>query len=111
MLGNPLTDPAWATKLVDTIERWVGTARHTVTDRAVKASRAIVFGVVVVCGLLTATPLAVIVFTRFVQVVLSRILRTDHGSTVWASYLVSGAVFMFIGFVLLRKRHKKEEAA
>lgn len=111
MLGNPLTDPNWATTLVDTIDKWVGKARTTVTDRAVKASRALVFSVVVIFGALTAGPLAVIVFTRFMQVVLSRILRTDHAATVWASYLISGALFMLVGFVLLRKRHKKEEAA
>lgn len=111
MLGNPLTDPEWSTRLVDTIERVVGKVRSTVTDNAVKASRALVFGVVVLFGLLTATPLAVILFTRFVEVVLSRILRTDHGTTVWASYLISGALFMFIGFVLLKKRHQKKESA
>ena len=44
MLGNPLTDPEWSTRLVDTIERVVGKVRSTVTDNAVKASRALVYG-------------------------------------------------------------------
>ena len=47
MPGNPLTDPNWAKDLADTIDRYVGKVRTTVTDRAVVAVRAVVFGIVI----------------------------------------------------------------
>ena len=47
MPGNPLTDPNWAPDLADTVERVVGKVRSTATDNAVKASRAVVFGVLI----------------------------------------------------------------
>jgi len=110
MPGNPFTDPQWAAQLADTVERLTARIRSVATDNAVKASRAIVFGVLVLLTVVAATPLAVILFTRFLQVVLSRIIRTDHGTTVWVSYLVAGVVFYVVGFVLLKKRHRKDPA-
>ena len=47
MPGNPLTDPNWAKDLADTVDRYVGKVRTTVTDRAVTAVRAVVFGIVI----------------------------------------------------------------
>jgi uncharacterized membrane protein YoaK (UPF0700 family) len=110
MPGNPFTDPNWAPDLADTVERVVGKVKATATDNAVRASRGVVFGVVVVFAVLTATPLLVILFTRLVQTVLSRMTRTDHAVTVYLSYLITGALFIILGFVVLRWRHKKEPA-
>lgn len=105
MAGNPFTDPAWSANLAETIEYWVGRVRTLTTDNAVKASRAIVFGVLALMAVATATPLAIIVFTRLCQTVLSRALRTDHDTTVWLSYVITGVVFIALGFVALRRRH------
>ncbi|MEY2755890.1 MAG: hypothetical protein RJB65_2248 [Actinomycetota bacterium] len=110
MPGNPFTDPRWATQLADTVERVTARIRSVATDNAVKASRAIVFGVLVLLTVMAATPLAVILFTRFLQIVLSRIIRTDHGTTVWVSYLVAGVVFYVLGVVMLKMRHRKDPA-
>ncbi|MEI8238363.1 MAG: hypothetical protein WCI22_02995 [Actinomycetota bacterium] len=107
MPGNPLTDQNWAPDLANTVERLVGKVRAQATDNAVKASRAIVFGVVAVLGVLTALPLLTILVTRSIQTVLGRVLRTDHATTVYISYYVSGVVFLLVGFWLLSKRHKK----
>ncbi|MCB0954538.1 MAG: hypothetical protein H6513_14045 [Acidimicrobiaceae bacterium] len=108
MPGNPFTDPNWATDLADTVERVVGKVRSVATDNAVKASRGIVFGMLGLLALLTATPLFIILITRLSQTVLSRVIRTDHATTVWASYLIVGGVLMIGGFLLLRMRHSKE---
>ena len=108
MPGNPFTDPNWATDLADTVERVVGKVRSVATDNAVKASRGIVFGMLGLLALLTATPLFIILITRLSQTVLSRVIRTDHATTVWASYLIVGGLLMLAGFVLLRMRHSKE---
>ena len=110
MPGNPFTDPNWAADLADTVERVVGKVRSVATDNAVKASRGIVFGVLGLMALLTATPLLVILFTRFCQTLLSRITRTDHDTTVWLSYMITGTLFMVVGFILLKLRHSKESA-
>jgi hypothetical protein len=111
MPGNPFTDPNWAPDLADTVERVVGKVRTVATDNAVKASRALVFGVLAVMALATAAPLFVIWFTRFLQTVLSRATRTDHATTVWVSYLITGGLMMLFGFYALHKRHQKPKPA
>jgi hypothetical protein len=111
MPGNPLTDPNWAPELADTVERVVGTIRTQATDNAVKASRAIVFGVVALLGVCTALPIITILFTRFTQILVGRIFRVDPAQAVYISYYIDGVVFMIIGFVLLAKRHPKAPAA
>jgi hypothetical protein len=105
MPGNPFTDPNWSANLAETLEYWTGRVRSVTTDNAVKASRALVYGVLALMAVATATPLAVILFTRLCQTVLSRVTRTDHGTTVWISYLITGVLFMVLGFIALRRRH------
>ncbi len=110
MPGNPLTDSKWAPDLADSVERMVGKVRSVATDNAVKASRGVVFGILVVICLMIAAPLGIIVFTRFAQVILSRLTRTDHATTVWLSYLITGGLLMLAGFFALAKRHPKAAA-
>ncbi len=107
MPGNPFTDPKWAPDLADTVERVVGRVRSVATDNAVKASRAVVFGTLGLISLLVAAPLGIIAFTRLAQVVLSRMTRTDHATTVWLSYMTTGGLLMLLGFLALAKRHPK----
>ncbi|HNJ96495.1 MAG TPA: hypothetical protein PLV13_00095 [Ilumatobacteraceae bacterium] len=109
MPGNPFTDPNWAPNLADTVERTVGKVRTVATDNAVKVSRALVFGLLAVICLLIAAPLGTILFVRFAQVVLSRMTRTDHATTVWLSYMITGGLFMILGFVMLRLRRTTSE--
>lgn len=111
MPGNPFTDPNWAPDLADTVERAVGKVRSVATDNAVKVSRALVFGLLVTICLLVAAPLGTILFVRFAQVVLSRMARTDHATTVWLSYLITGGLMMIGGFIVLRLRHTKSADA
>lgn len=111
MPGNPFTDPNWAPNLADTVERTVGKVRTVATDNAVKVSRALVFGLLAVICLLIAAPLGTILFVRFAQVVLSRMTRTDHATTVWLSYMITGGLFMILGFVMLRLRRTPSEDA
>ena len=108
MPGNPFTDSKWAPNLADTVERAVGKVRSVATDNAVKASRAVVFGILALMALFVAAPLGIIVFTRFAQIVLSRMTRTDHATTVWLSYLITGGLLMLCGFFALAKRHPKQ---
>lgn len=111
MPGNPFTDPNWAPDLADTVERTVGKVRSVATDNAAKASRALVFGLLALICLMVAAPLGTILFVRFAQVVLSRMTRTDHDTTVWLSYMITGGLMMILGFVMLRLRHSKSADA
>ena len=86
----------------------VGKVRSVATDNAVKASRGIVFGILGLISLLIAAPLGVIVFTKFAQTVLSRMTRTDHETTVWLSYMITGGLLMLGGFIALALRHPKK---
>ena len=110
MPGNPFTDPNWAPDLADTVERVVGKVKSTATDNAVKASRAVVYGVLAIMAVLTAMPLLIIFATRLLQTVLSRVTRTDHATTVYLSYLIMGGIFMIGGFIALHMRNSKQAA-
>lgn len=108
MPGNPLTDPHWAPDLADTVERVVGKVRTTATDNAVKASRAVVFGVLIFLAVLVALPLLTILLLGVLRELLG--FFVDHDQAVYLSYLILGAILMIGGFVALRQRHKGELA-
>jgi uncharacterized membrane protein len=104
MPGNPFTDPNWAPDLADTVERVVGKVRATATDNAVKASRAVVFGVLILLAVLVAVPLVVILVLGAIRELLGFFM--NHGRSVYWSYLILGMIFMIGGFFALRARHK-----
>jgi len=108
MPGNPFTDPNWAPDLADTIDRFVGKVRTTATDKAVVASRGIVFGVLVLIAVLVALPLVVILLSRSVQELLG--FFVDHDRSVWLSYFITGAILLLGGFIALAKRSGGEVA-
>ena len=99
MPGNPLTDPNWATSFADLIDRYVGMVRTTVTDRAVLAVRAIVFGIIIAI----AAPVTFAFLLIFV-------IWTDHDSSIWISYMIIGGLLLIGGAVAMRKRFVTEEA-
>ena len=108
MPGNPLTDPNWAPTIVDSIDRVVGKVRSTATDNAVKASRAIVFGMLAVVTVLVALPLLTILALATIRELLA--FFVDHDTAVYLSYYVLGGLLMIGGFVALHMRHKGEAA-
>jgi hypothetical protein len=108
MPGNPLTDPNWAPTIVDSIDRVVGKVRSTATDNAVKASRAIVFGMLAVVTVLVALPLLTILTLALIRELLA--FFVDHDTAVYLSYYVLGGLLMIAGFVALRMRHSGEAA-
>lgn len=108
MPGNPFTDPHWAPDLADTVERVVAKVRTTATDNAVKASRAIVFGVLILIAVMVAVPLLVVLFIGAIRELLG--FGMGHARAVYWSYLTFGSVLMIGGFVALRLRHKADAA-
>ena len=109
MPGNPLTDPNWAPKLADTIERIVGSLRDKTTARVLTAYRAIVFGLVAVFAGSFALVLLIVGLFRGVQALLD--IGLAHHNSVWISYLGVGALFTLGGLVAMKKRFPKAEMA
>ena len=107
MPGNPLTDPNWASDLADTIDRYVGKVRTTVTDRAVTAVRAVVFGIIIALAVPVTITLLVILGTKFIQRLIA--LAVDHDSSVWASYMVIGGLLVLCGSLAMRKRYADDQ--
>lgn len=108
MPGNPLSDPNWASDLADTVDRYVSKVRTTVTDRAVYAVRAVVFGVVILIAAPVTFTLLVILGTKFVQRLIA--IATDHDSSIWASYMGMGGLLVVGGSLLMRSRFGTDEA-
>jgi hypothetical protein len=108
MPGNPFTDPNWAPDLADTIDRYVGKVRTAVTDRAVVAVRAVVFGIVIAIAAPVTFALLLILSTRFLQRLIA--IGTDHDSSVWISYVVLGGLMVLGGALMMRKRYEGDNA-
>ena len=96
MPGNPFTDPNWAAELADTVERVVGSVRDKTTRPIVKASRAIVFGII-------AAMVGVVVVTLAVVEALLDLWLT-HARAVYISYFVIGGILCLGGALLMRRR-------
>jgi hypothetical protein len=108
MPGNPLTDPNWAADVTDTIDRYVGKVRSTVTDRAVYAVRAVVFGIVIAIAAPVTFTLLLILGTKLVQRVVA--VGVDHDSSIWLSYVILGGLLVLGGSLMMRKRYGGDEA-
>jgi hypothetical protein len=102
MPGNPFTDPNWAAELADTVERVVGNVRDKATRPLVKASRAVVFGLIIAIVGLIAVVLTLIAFTRGLQALLDIWLPNER--SVYVSYFVIGGILCLAGAFLMRKR-------
>ncbi|MEY2554132.1 MAG: hypothetical protein QOC57_1992 [Ilumatobacteraceae bacterium] len=108
MPGNPLTDPNWAKEITDTIDRYVGKVRTTVTDRVVFAVRALVFGIVIAIAAPVTLILLLILSTKLLERIIA--LATDHDSSVWISYALLGGLLVLFGSLMMRKRYAGGEA-
>lgn len=106
MATNPLSDPDWATRIVDFIDRWVGTVRRYTTQPLVTTARGLVFGLLGAFGFVAMVVLFVVGLTRGLQSALDLIV--DHEAAVWISYFILSAVFLLIGAILMRRRYTEE---
>lgn len=107
MVSNPLTDPDWAGRTVDLIDRTVATIRRWTTQPLVTTARGIVFGLLGSFGVVTALVLLLVGSVRGLQAALDTVV--DHEKSVWISYFILSAIFLVIGTVLMRKRYVPEE--
>ena len=107
MVSNPLTDPEWADRTVDFIDRVVRTIRRYTTQPLVTTARGIVFGLLGSFGVVGILVLLIIGLTRALQAGLDSVV--NHEASVWISYFILSAVFAVIGTILMRRRYTKEE--
>lgn len=107
MPSNPLTDPEWAERSVDFIDRVVATIRRYTTSPLLKTARGLVFGLLGAIGLISAFTLLCIALARGIQAALDAVV--DHTTSVWISYFILSAFFLLVGIALLRRRHTKED--
>jgi cell division protein FtsX len=108
MPGNPFTDPNWAPDFADTIDRYVGKVRSTVTDRAVYVVRGVVYGIVIAIAAPIVLALLLILMTKFLQRVVG--IFADHDSSIWVSYVVIGVLLLGAGLLAMSKRFGDDAA-
>ena len=106
MVSNPLTDPEWAQRTVDFIDRWVQTVRKYTTQPLVTTARGIVFGLLGSFGLVGIVVLLVVGLTRGLQAALDSVV--NHEAAVWISYFILSALFLVVGIILMRRRYTEE---
>ena len=107
MVSNPLTDPEWADRTVDFIDRVVSTVRRYTTQPLVTTARGLVFGLLGSFGIVGILVLLIVGITRGLQAALDSVV--NHDASVWISYFVLSAVFAVIGFILMRRRYTEED--
>jgi hypothetical protein len=107
MVSNPLTDPEWADRTVDFIDRVVSTVRRYTTQPLVTTARGLVFGLLGSFGVVGILVLLIVGITRGLQAALDSVV--DHDASVWISYFILSAVFAVIGFILMRRRYTEED--
>jgi hypothetical protein len=93
----------WAAQAADTIERAVGNVRDRTTGPAITVARAVVYGTFAVLVGMAALVLATIGAVRLIDNYLpSAVFGEDH---MWATYLITGLVFVIAGVVLWVRRN------
>lgn len=107
MPSNPFTDPDWAQRTVEFIDKWVGVVRDRTTKPLIAVVRGIVYGVLVFTGVVLVAVFGLIALTRGLQAALDAGLSRD--TAVWASYLILGGVLFVIGLLVARKQRSHDD--
>lgn len=107
MPSNPFTDPDWAQRTVDFIDKWVGVVRDRTTKPLIAVVRGIVYGVLILTGVILITVFGLIALTRGLQAALDAGMARD--TAVWASYLIIGGLLFAIGLFVARKQRSNDD--
>jgi uncharacterized membrane protein len=107
VISNPFTDPRWAKKTVEAIDRWVDFISDKTTRPIANLVRLIVFGVIAVVATITIIALALIGISRALNELLDIWLTRQNA--VWISYFILSFVFVAIGAWLMRRRYPSKQ--
>jgi len=104
--SNPLTDPEWANRSVDFIDRWVQLVRRYTTQPIVTTARGVVFGLLATFGVVSVIVVLSVGIARGLIAALDTGL--SHDQAVWGTYFILSALFFLLGTFLMRKRFKED---
>jgi uncharacterized membrane protein len=107
VISNPFTDPRWAKKTVEAIDRWVDFISDKTTRPIANLVRLVVFGVIAVVATITIIVLALIGISRALNELLDIWLTRQNA--VWISYFILSFVFVAIGAWLMRRRYPSKQ--
>ncbi len=107
MISNPFTDPRWAKKTVEAIDRWVDFISDKTTRPIANLVRLVVFGVIAVVATITIIALALIGISRALNELLD--VWLSRQDAVWISYFILSFVFVAIGAWLMRRRYPSKQ--
>ena len=107
MISNPFTDPRWAKKTVEAIDRWVDFISDKTTRPIANLVRLVVFGVIAVVATITIIALALIGISSALNELLD--IWLTRQSAVWISYFILSFVFVAIGAWLMRRRYPSKQ--
>ncbi len=107
MPSNPLTDPEWADRSVDFIDRWVQLVRRYTTQPIVTTARGLVFGLLATFGIVSVFVVLSVGIARGLIAALDAGL--SHDQAVWGTYFILSALFFLLGTFLMRKRFKEDD--
>jgi uncharacterized membrane protein len=107
VISNPFTDPRWAKKTVEAIDRWVDFISDKTTRPIANLVRLVVFGVIAVVATITIIALALIGISRALNELLDIWLTRQNA--VWISYFILSFVFVAIGAWLMRRRYTSKQ--
>ncbi|MEY3745401.1 MAG: hypothetical protein RL430_194 [Actinomycetota bacterium] len=107
MPSNPLTDPEWANRSVDFIDRWVQLVRRYTTQPIVTTARGVVFGLLATFGVVSVIVVLSVGIARGLIAALDAGL--SHDQAVWGTYFILSALFFLLGTFLMRKRFKEDD--
>jgi hypothetical protein len=105
--SNPLTDPEWANRSVDFIDRWVQLVRRYTTQPIVTTARGVVFGLLATFGVVSVIVVLSVGIARGLIAALDAGL--SHDQAVWGTYFILSALFFLLGTFLMRKRFKEDD--
>lgn len=89
----------WPKQIADLVERYVRLVHDKVTVKVVKAVRSVVFGIIGGIVGFSALILFVILLVRLLTILF-------FTGRVWLAHLTTGAVFVLVGLICMRKRHQ-----
>ena len=107
MISNPFTDPRWAKKTVEAIDRWVDFISDKTTRPIANLVRLVVFGVIAAVATITIIVLALIGISRALNELLD--IWLTRQDAVWISYFILSFVFVVIGAWLMRRRYPSKQ--
>jgi len=99
-LPVPRQPDDWPVQAADTVERVVQTVKDRTTKPVMTVAKAVVYGLIVAAGGITALVLLSIALVRVVNVYLP--------GDVWGAHLLVGTVFVIAGLVLWATRRAPE---